>query len=99
MESFLPLCCFTFVVGVLMNGPLFKPTGAGDVLSRLIQYGGFVGDLAIGSAVPGGKLAGLWSARCGGAESGLWLEVHRRGGFANILAMVDAYEIATRQKD
>src|SRR5947209_5101844 len=39
-----------FAIGLAMHGPLFQIDNAnGDVLSRLIQYGGFIGDLAAGA--------------------------------------------------
>jgi hypothetical protein len=89
----------TFCAGLLMRGPMFHPGGATDVLSRVIQYGGFIGDLlnglfyfiatGLGYAAP--DVAGF------GPEYGSKLIV--AAGLLNVLAMVDAYEIATRQKE
>jgi hypothetical protein len=89
----------TFVVGVLMNGPLFKPTGAGDVLSRLIQYGGFIGDLAVGLPYLIASWLGYGPPDVAGPNPDYGSKFIVAAGLLNILAMVDAYEITTRQKD
>jgi hypothetical protein len=89
----------TFMVGVLMRGPLFQPSGGADVLSRVIQYGGFLGDLATG--IPYFVVSFLGYAppdiAAHAADYGSKLIV--AAGLLNILAIVDAYEITTRQKD
>ena len=84
---------------MLMRGPLFQPSGGADVLSRLIQYGGFIGDLAAG-------IPYLIASFLGYAPPDVAAHVPDYGskfivaaGLLNILAMVDAYEITTRQKD
>ena len=59
-------------------------SGGGDVLSRLIQYGGFIGDAAADQA---------------GHNADYGSKFLVAAGLLNILAIVDAYEIATRQKD
>ena len=88
-----------FVIGVLMRGPLFHPGGAGDVLSRLIELGGFIANLASGLMY----FVAVWSGYAPpdqashNADYGSIFIV--MAGLLNILAMVDAYEIATRQKD
>ena len=88
-----------FLVGVLARGPLFQPSANGDILSRLIQLAGFFGDLAIG--VFYFIAAGLGYAPpdqpTHTADYGSKFLV--TAGLLNILAMVDAYEISTRQKD
>lgn len=88
-----------FAVGVAMRGPLFAPSGGADVLSRLIQYGGFIGDLAAG--IP--YLLASWLSY---APPDVASHVADYGskfivgaGLMNILAMVDAYEINSRLKD
>ena len=42
------LVLIAFAGGALARGPMFQPSSTGDVLSRLIQVAGFVGDLASG---------------------------------------------------
>lgn len=87
-----------FVFGLLMRGAMFKPE-PGDLLTTLINYGGFVGDLASGSLY-------LLSNWLGYNQPDVPGHVHDYGtkflvtaGLLNILAMVDAYEIAARRKD
>lgn len=88
-----------FALGLLLRGPIFQPTGVGDVLSRVIQYGGFIGDLASGLFyfVP------VWLGYAPPDRAGHTADYGSKflvaAGLLNILAMVDAYEIATRQKD
>lgn len=88
-----------FLVGVAMNGPFFSPSSAGDMLSRLIQYGGFVGDLASGVFYLVAALAGYGPPDQPGHVPDYGSKFLVAAGVLNVLAMVDAYEIATRQKD
>jgi hypothetical protein len=89
-----------FLIGVFMRGPLFQPGGApGDVLSRVIQLGGFIGDLSAGLFY----LVAVW---CGYAPPDRGTYTPEYGskfivmaGLLNLLAIVDAYEISTRQKE
>ncbi|HEY3937507.1 MAG TPA: DUF6677 family protein [Bryobacteraceae bacterium] len=89
----------TFLVGLMMRGPLFEPTGAGDVLSRLIQYGGFLGDLASGLIYLAARWLGYAPPDVAGHNPDYGSKFIVAAGLLNILAMVDAYEIATHQKD
>jgi len=89
----------SFVVGALMRGPMFQPTTTGDVLSRLIQTAGFVGDLAAGLLYFIAVGLGYWPADEPTHISDYGSKFLVAAGVINILAMVDAYEIATRQKD
>lgn len=92
-------CVFlTFIVGILMRGPMFQPHG-GDLLTTLITWGGFFGDLASG-------LLYLLTVWLGYAQPDVAGHVHDYGsklivaaGLLNILAMVDAWEIAKGEKD
>jgi hypothetical protein len=88
----------TFVIGILLRGPMFQPHG-GDLLTTAIQWGGFFGDLASGVFY----LLTVW---LGYAQPDAAGHVHDYGskllvaaGLLNILAMVDAWEIATGKKD
>jgi hypothetical protein len=88
----------TFVLGILMRGPMFQPR-TGDLLTTLIQFGGFVGDLASGLFY----LVAVWLGYSQPDAAG---HVHDYGskllvaaGLLNILAMVDAWEIATGKKE
>jgi hypothetical protein len=89
----------TFVVGLLMRGPMFQPSGTGDILSRLIQYGGFIGDLASGLFYFLATWLGYSPPDRAGHDPDYGSKFLVAAGLLNILAMVDAYEIATHQKD
>ena len=88
-----------FILGLLMRGPMFQPTSAGDVLSRAIQWGGLIADLANGLPY----FLAVWfgyappDVATHTCDYGSKLLV--AAGLLNILAVVDAYEIATGQKD
>jgi len=92
-------CVFlTFVFGLMMRGAFFFPK-SGDLLTTIIYWGGFIGDLA-------GGLLYLMANWLGYNQQDVPGHVHDYGtkflvaaGLLNILAMVDAYEIATRKKE
>ena len=88
-----------FAIGLLMRGPMFQLGSNGDILSRLIQYGGFIGDLATGVLY----FISVWLGYSPPDQAGHTPEYGSKfivaAGLLNILAMVDAYEIGTRQKD
>jgi hypothetical protein len=88
-----------FAIGALMRGPLFQPSEGGDVLSRLIQYGGFVGDLASGFLYLGARVLGYAPPDSAAHSADYGSKFIVAAGLLNILAMVDAYEITTRLKD
>src|SRR2546423_322657 len=84
-----------FLFGLLMRGTMFHPQ-TGDVLTTVIYCGGFLGDLANG-------LLYLVTTWFGYSQPDMAGHVHDYGtkflvaaGLLNILAMIDAYEIATR---
>ena len=88
-----------FLVGILMHGPMFQVGPGGDLLSRLIQYGGFLGDVAAGLPY----FLSVWFGYNQPDQATHTADYGSKflvcAGLLNILAMVDAYEIATRQKD
>jgi hypothetical protein len=89
----------SFVVGLLMRGPLFQPGAGGDLLSKLIQYGGFLGDLASGLFYLVAVGLGYGPPDQAGHTPDYGSKFLVAAGLLNILAIVDAYEIATRRKD
>jgi hypothetical protein len=89
----------TFVAGLLLRGPLFQPGGPGDVLSRLIEYGGFIGDLASGLPYLLVRWFGYFPPDSAGHNPDYGAKLIVAAGLLNILAMVDAYEINSRQKE
>jgi hypothetical protein len=90
--------CLTFALGLLMRGPLFHPGGT-DLLSRLIQLGGFIGDLASGLLYFVAVWLGYSQPDIAGHTPDYGSKFLVAAGLFNILAMVDAYEIATKQKE
>jgi len=87
----------TFVLGLLMRGAMFHPQ-TGDLLTTIIYCGGFLADLATGVLY----LLTVW---LGYAQPEVAGHVHDYGtkflagaGLMNVLAMVDAFEIAVRRK-
>lgn len=87
-----------FILGLMMRGAMFH-WQTGDILTTIIYCGGFIGDLASG-------LLYLLTTWLGYNQPDVAGHVHDYGtkflvaaGLLNILAMVDAYEIATGKKD
>ena len=86
-----------YLLGLMTRGILFQPK-TGDLLTTIIYCGGFLGDLASGILY----LATVWLGYAQPDVAGL---VHDYGtkflvtaGLLNVLAMVDAYEIAAGRK-
>ena len=87
-----------FLLGLMMRGALFQPQ-TGDILTMVIYIGGFIGNLMSGIFY----LLAVW---LGYNQPDVAGHVHDYGtkflvaaGLLNILAMVDAFEIATGKKD
>jgi TM2 domain-containing membrane protein YozV len=87
-----------FLFGLMMQGAMFQPQ-SGDLLTTLINTGGFIGDICSG-------ILYLLSVCFGYNQVDVAGHVHDYGtkflvtaGLLNILAMVDAYEIAAGRKD
>ncbi len=88
-----------FLFGLFMRGMMFTPEKGADYLTTLINYGGFICNLAAGAIY-------LLTAMFGYAQPDVPGDVHDYGtkflvtaGLLNILAMVDTWEIATGKKD
>ena len=87
-----------FLCGLMMQGAMFQPQ-SGDLLTTLINTGGFIGDVCSG-------ILYLLSVAFGYNQPDMAGHVHDYGtkflvtaGLLNILAMVDAFEIAAGRKD
>ena len=87
-----------FACGLLMQGAMFQPQ-SGDLLTTVINTGGFIGDIASG-------LLYFLSVSLGYNQPDVPGHVHDYGtkflvtaGLLNILAMTDAFEIAVGRKD
>jgi len=86
-----------FLCGLMMRGTMFTPQGD-DLLTVLINWGGWVGNVSSG-------ILYLMSVWLGYAQPDVAGAVHDYGtkflvtaGLLNLLAMVDAFEIARRRK-
>ena len=89
---------FMFLCGLMMQGAMFQPQ-SGDLLTTLINTGGFIGNLCSG-------ILYLLSVWFGYNQADMAGHVHDYGtkflvtaGLLNVLAMVDVYEIAAGRKD
>lgn len=87
-----------FLLGLMMRGAMFEPM-VDDLLTTVIYVGGFLGDISSGILY----LLATW---LGYSQPDVAGHVHDYGtkflvgaGLLNVLAMVDAYEIAAGRKD
>jgi hypothetical protein len=87
-----------FLLGLMMRGALFAPQ-SGDLLTMVIYCGGFLGNLMSG-------ILYFFTIWLGYSQPDVAGHVHDYGtkflvgaGLLNVLAMVDAYEIATGRKE
>jgi hypothetical protein len=87
-----------FLLGLMMRGMLFERQG-NDLLTIVIYYGGFIGDLMSGLLY----FVTVW---LGYNQPDVAGHVHDYGtkflvaaGLLNVLAMVDVFEIATGKKE
>jgi hypothetical protein len=87
-----------FVLGLLMRGAMFQPQ-TGDLLTTVIHVGGFIGNLASGILYLMTKWFGYNQPDIAGHVHDYGTKFLVGAGLLNILAMVDAFEIATGKKD
>jgi hypothetical protein len=87
-----------FLFGLFMRGMMFTPE-RGDILTTLINYGGFICDIANGALYFIAAMFGYSQPDMPGAVHDYGTKFLVTAGLLNILSMVDAYEIAARKKD
>lgn len=87
-----------FLLGLLMRGSMFQPQ-TGDILTTVIYIGGFIGDLANGILYFLATWLGYNQPDVAGHVHDYGTKFLVAAGLLNILAMVDAFEIATGRKD
>ena len=87
-----------FLAGLMMRGALFTPQ-SGDLLTMVIYYGGFVGDLLAGVLYFLTVWLGYSQPDAAGHAHDYGTKFLVAAGLLNLLAMVDAWEIATGKKD
>ena len=88
-----------FLFGLFMRGMMFTPEKGADYLTSLINYGGFVCNLAAGALYILSSVFGYAQPDLPGAVHDYGTKFLVTAGLLNILAMVDAWEIATGKKD
>jgi len=89
---------FVFLLGLMMRGALFEPQ-RGDLLTTVIYYGGFIGDLLAGILYFLTVWLGYSQPDAAGHTHDYGTKFLVAAGLLNLLAMVDAFEIATGKKD
>src|SRR5262245_10789998 len=89
-----------FVFGIYMRGSMFTPpTGTPpDPLTILINYGGFLGDLASGILYLTATALSYNQPDMAGHVFDYGTKFLVSAGLLNVLAMVDVYEIAAGKK-
>ena len=86
-----------YLCGLMMRGAMFQPQN-GDLLTILINTGGFIGDLANGILYLLTVWLGYNQPDMAGAVHDYGTKFLVTAGLLNILAMVDAFEIAAGRK-
>ncbi len=89
--------CGMFVFGLLMRGKMFEPTD-GDLFTKLLNYGGFAGNVASGLPYLLATWLGYSQPELPGAVADYGTKFLVCAGLLNILAMVDAYDLAAGRK-
>jgi hypothetical protein len=86
-----------FLLGLMMRGPLFEPQ-SGDALTVLIYWGGFIAHICSGALYFATVALGYSQPDVAGHVYDYGSKFLVGAGLLNILAMVDAWEIATGKK-
>lgn len=87
-----------FLCGLMMRGAMFQPQ-SGDLLTTLINTGGFIGDLCSGILYLLTVWLGYNQPDMAGAVHDYGTKFLVTAGLLNLLAIVDAFEIAAGRKD
>jgi hypothetical protein len=87
-----------FLAGLFLRGYMFEPM-RGDLLTTLIYTGGYIANMASGILYFMAMWFGYSQADVAGHSIDYGTKFFVAAGLFNILAMVDAFEIATARKD
>lgn len=87
-----------FLCGIMMRGSMFHPE-TGDLLTTLINVGGFIGDICSGVLYLLTAWLGYNQPDTAGHIYDYGTKFLVTAGLLNVLAMVDAFEIAAGRKD
>jgi len=86
-----------FIFGLMMRGRMFTPE-SGNLFTTIVTYGGYVGDLASGILYFLAGWLGYEQPYLSSPQADYGTKFLVCAGLLNILAMVDAYEIAVGEK-
>ncbi len=87
-----------FLCGLMMRGAMFQPQ-TGDILTTVINTGGFIGDICSGILYLSSYWLGYNQPDVAGHVHDYGTKFLVTAGLLNLLAMVDAFEIAAGRKD
>jgi hypothetical protein len=87
-----------FLCGLMMQGSMFQPQ-TGDLLTTVINTGGFIGDMCAGILYLLTVWLGYNQPDTAGHVYDYGTKFLVTAGLLNVLAMVDAFEIAAGRKD
>ncbi len=87
-----------FLLGLMMRGALFSPQ-TGDILTTVIYVGGFIANIMSGILYLLTNWLGYNQVDVAGHVHDYGTKFLVAAGLLNILAMVDAFEIATGRKE
>jgi hypothetical protein len=87
-----------FLLGLMMRGALFSPQ-TGDILTTVIYVGGFIANVMSGILFLLTNWLGYNQVDVAGHVHDYGTKFLVAAGLLNILAMVDAFEIATGRKE
>lgn len=86
-----------FILGLMMRGRMFEPV-SGDLFTTVVNYGGYFGDMAAGSLYFLASWLGYEQPYFSDPVADYGTKFLVSAGLLNILAMVDAYDIAVGEK-
>jgi hypothetical protein len=86
-----------FFFGLLMRGRMFEPI-SGDLFTTVVNWGGYIGDVAMGAFYFCANWLGYEQPQLASAVADYGTKFLVCAGLLNILAMIDAYEIAIGEK-
>ena len=86
-----------FIFGLMMRGRMFEPI-RGDLFTTVVNYGGFIGDLATGALYFLANWLGYQQPHMASAVADYGTKFLVCAGLLNILAIIDVYEIAIGEK-
>ena len=87
-----------YLLGLMMRGALFEPK-AEDLLTTVIYYGGFLGNVMAGILYFLTKWLGYAQADVAGHVHDYGTKFLVTAGLLNLLAITDAFDIAARRKE